>query len=65
MVSPSGEFPAKPEGADLRRILVAHTVRHESVVRNGHKVFRGCAASSAKGEGVFPDCSLVFKPNVL
>src|SRR5262249_27066113 len=65
MVGPGGEFPVKPEGADLRRILIAHTMRHESFVRNGHKVFRGCAAASAKGEGVLTDRSLVFKPNVL
>ena len=65
MVTLAGEFPVKPEGADIRRILIAHAMRHESVVRNGHKVFRGCAAASAKGEGVFTDRSLVFKPNVL
>ena len=65
MVGLAGEFPVKPEGADIRRILIAHAMRHESVVRNGHKVFRGCAAGSAKGEGVFTDRSLVFKPNVL
>src|SRR5215467_2105450 len=61
----AGKFPVKPERADIRRILIAHAMRHESVVRNGHKVFRGCAAGSAKGEGVFTDRSLVFKPNVL
>src|SRR5215470_14579970 len=65
MVVPGGEFPVKPERADVRRILIAHTMRHESFVRNGHKVFRGCAVGSAKGEDVFTDRSLVFKPNVL
>src|SRR5579864_4938990 len=65
MVGPRGEFLVKPEGADIRRILIAHAMRHESVVRNGHKVFRRCAVGSAKGEAVFTDCSLVFKPNVL
>jgi hypothetical protein len=60
-----GEFPVKPEGADIRRILVAHAMRHESVVRNGHKIFRGCTARTAEGEGVFTDRSLGFKPNVL
>ena len=45
------DFPVKPEGADVRRILITHAMRHESVVRNGHKIFRGCAAGSAKGEG--------------
>ncbi len=65
MVGPRGEFPVKSEGADIRRILIAHAMRHESVVRNGHKVFRRCAVSSAKSEGVFTDRSLVFKPNVL
>jgi len=28
-------------------------------------IFRGCAAGSAKGEGVFTDRSFGFKPNVL
>ena len=65
MVRPGGEFPVKPEGADVRRILVAHAMRHESVIRNGHKVFRGRAAASAKHEGIFSDRSLVFKPKVL
>src|SRR5215469_9070923 len=65
MVRPRGEFPAKPERADIRRILIAHAMRHESVVRNGHKVFRGCTVSAAKGEGIFTNRSLVFKPNVL
>ena len=60
-----GEFPVKPEGADFRRILIARAMRPESVVRNGHKIFRGCAAGSAKGEGVFTDRSFGFKPNVL
>ena len=65
MVGLGGDFPVKPEGADVRRILIAHAMRHESVVRNGHKIFRGCAAGSAKGEGVFTDRSFGFKPNVL
>ena len=65
MVTLAGEFPVKPEGADIRRILIAHAMRHESVVRNGHKVFRGCAVGPAKGEGVFTDRSLAFKSNVL
>ena len=60
-----GEFPVKPEGADVRRVLIAHAMRQESVVRNGHKIFRGCAAGSAKGESVFTDRSFGFKPNVL
>jgi hypothetical protein len=60
-----GAFPVKPEGADIRRILVAHAMRHESVVRNGHKIFRRCTAGTAEGESVFADRSLGFKPNVL
>jgi hypothetical protein len=65
MVGLSGEFSVKPEGTDMRRILIAHAMRHKSVVRNGHKVFGGCAVGPAKGEGVFTDRSLAFKPNVL
>ncbi len=65
MVGLGSEFPVKPEGADIRRILIAHAMRHESVVRNSHKVFRRSAVGSAKGEGVFTDRFLVFKPNVL
>src|SRR5690242_6319328 len=61
----AGEFPVKPEGADVARIQVARAMRHASVVRDGHKVFRACAAGSAKSEGVFTDRSLVFQPNVL
>ena len=65
MVGLAGEFPVKPERADIRRILIAHAMRHESVVRNGYKVFRGCAIGPAKGEGIFTDGSLALKPNVL
>src|SRR5215469_3717946 len=65
MAGLASEFPVQPERADIRRILIAHAMRHESVVRNGHKVFRGCAAGSANGEGVFTDRSLVFEPDVL
>ena len=65
MVRLGGEFPVKPERADIRRILIAHSMGHESVVRNGHKVFRGCPVGPAKREGVFTDRSLTFKSNVL
>ena len=65
MVGLASEFPVKPEGTDIRRILIAHAMRHESVVLNGHKVFRGCAIGPAKGEGIFTDRSLALKPNVL
>ena len=65
MVGLAGEFPVKTEGADIRRILVAHAMRHESVVCNGHKVFRGCTFSSAKREGVFTHRSPAFKPKIL
>ena len=65
MVGLSGEFTVKPERADIRRILIAHAMRHESVVRNGHKVFGGCAAVSANEEGIFTNRSLGLKPNVL
>jgi len=65
MLASGSKFTVKPERADIRRILIADAMRHESVVRNGHKVFRGCAARSAKGEGVFADPSLVLKANVL
>jgi len=64
MVASGSEFSVKPEGTNLRRILIAHAMRHESVVRNGHKVLRGCAVGSANGEGIFTDRSLAFKPNV-
>lgn len=64
MVRPGGEFPVKPERADIRRILIAHAMPYKSGVRNGHEVFRGCAFGSAKGEGMFTDRSLAFKPKV-
>src|SRR5215470_9422054 len=63
MVGLASEFPVKPEGADIRCILIAQAMRHESVIRNGHKVFRGCAIGPAKGEGIFTDRSLALKPN--
>ena len=65
MVGLGGEFPVKPEGADVRRILIAHAMCHESIVRNGYKVFRRCAVGPAKGEGIFTDLSPAFKPHVL
>jgi len=64
MVAFDGEFPVKPEGTDVRRILIAHAMRYKSGVRNGHKILRGFAARPAEGEGVFMDRSLGFKPNV-
>jgi len=64
MVGSGGEFPVKPAGTDLRRILIAHAMRYKSGVRNGHEILRGCAVGPAKGEGIFTDRSLVFKSNV-
>ena len=64
MVRPGGEFPVKPERADMRRILIAHAMRQESGVCNGHKIFGGCAFVPAKGEGIFTYRSLVFKSSV-
>src|SRR5438046_8322603 len=52
-----GEFPAKPQGTDVRRILIAHAMRQESVVRNGHKIAGGFAAGTADGESIFADRS--------
>ena len=65
MVGLGREFLVKPQGTDVRRILIAHAMRHESVVRNGYKILRGCAVGPTKGEGILTDRSLVFKPNVL
>jgi hypothetical protein len=65
MVTLGREFPLKPERTDVRRILIAHAMGHESVVRNGHKVLGGCPVGPAKSEGIFTDRSLAFKPNVL
>ena len=65
MVRPGGKFPMKPEGTNLRCILIAHAMRYKSRVRNGHKILRGLATRPAKSEGVFADCSLRFKSNVL
>src|SRR5215467_4924343 len=61
MAGSGGEFLVNPVGTDLRRILIAHAMRQESGVRNGHKVFGGCAVGPAKGEGIFTYRSLVFK----
>src|SRR5262245_25043041 len=65
MVRPGGEFLVKPERADIRRILIAHAMRHESIVRNGYKVFRGCAGGPAKPKGIFTNRSFTFEPYVL
>ena len=65
MVGLGGKFPVKPEGANVRRILIAHAMRHKSVVRNGHKILREFAAGTAEGEGVFADRALGLKSNVL
>src|SRR6516225_414388 len=65
MVGSGGEFPVKPAGTDLRRILIAHAMRYKSGVRNGHEILRGFAARRAEGEGVLADRALGFKSNVL
>src|SRR6266852_8966676 len=65
MVGLGGEFPVKQEGTDVRRIMIAHAVRHKSGVGNGHKILGEFAAGTANGESVFTDQSLGFKPNVL
>ena len=65
MVATGRKFTAKPEGTDVRRILVAHAMGHKSGVRNGHKILRGFATGPAKSEGVFADGPLGFKSNVL
>src|SRR5262249_36085321 len=59
------EFPMKAQGTYIRRILIAHAVRQEGVVRDGHKIISGFAARPAKAEGVFADRSFSFKANVL
>lgn len=64
-VGQRSEFPVKPAGADVRRILIAHAVCHEGVVRNAYKVFRECTVGSAASESVFTHRSYGFKPNVL
>src|SRR6516164_2255322 len=59
IVRPGGECPVKSERADIGRILIAHAMRYKSVVRNSHKVFRGCAVGPTQGESIFTDGSLV------
>ena len=65
IVGLGGEFPVKPARADVRRILITDTVRHERVVRNAYKIFIGCATGSPKCEGVFTHRCFGLKPNVL
>jgi hypothetical protein len=65
MVRLGCEFPVKPEGADVRSILVADAMLDKSSVRNGHEILSGFALGSPKGEGVFTDRSLGLKSNVL
>jgi hypothetical protein len=65
MVRPGGKLPVKPEGTNLRCILIANAMGYKSRIRNGHKILRGLTAWPAKSEGVFADCSLRVKPNVL
>ena len=65
MICASSQLPVKPERADIRCVLIAHSMRHESIVRNGHKVFTECAARTAEGEGIFTNRPVALKPNVL
>ena len=65
MVRPCSKFPVKPEGTNLRPILIAYVMRYKSSIRNGHKILRGFAARPAEGEGVLTDRLLVLKSNVL
>lgn len=59
------KFPMKPRRTDVRRILIAHTMRQEGGARNRNEILGGLAAGSAQGEGIFPFRSLGFKSNVL
>jgi hypothetical protein len=63
--APDGKFPVKPEGTNLGPILIARAMCYESGGRNGHKILRGFAGRPAKGEGIFTNRSLIFKPTVL
>jgi len=65
MVGAGGKFFVQPQGTNVWCILIAHAMRHESVVRNGYKVFRGYATGSAKRESIFTNRSLALKSNVL
>ena len=62
MVALGGELPSKPEGTDVRRILIAHAMRYKGDVRNGHKILRGFAAGTAEGEGYSRTAPLVSNP---
>ena len=64
MVASGGKFPVKPEGTDVRRILITHAMRYKSGIRNGHKILRESATGAAKSEGVFADRAPRFKSNV-
>ena len=57
------KFPVKPEGANLRPILMVRAMCYKSSGRNDHKILRGFVGRPAKGEGT--DRSLIFKPTVL
>jgi hypothetical protein len=59
------KFPVKPEGANLRPILMVRAMCYKSSGRNGHKILRVFAGRPAKGEGRFTDRSLILKPTVL
>ena len=65
MLASGGKFAVKPEGTDVRRILIAHAMRYKSGVRNGHKILRESATGAAKSEGVFADRSRRCKPHLL
>ena len=65
MIGSGGKFPVKPERADVRRVLIPHAMRHESVIRDRHKIFSGCAFQSSDCEGIFTHESLVCEPDVL
>lgn len=65
LIGLQGKFAVKPEGADLRRVLVTSAVGGKGFVGNGDEIVGGFAAKAAELESVFADCAFGFKAEVL
>lgn len=55
----------EPEGADVRRVLIAYAVLDKSRSVNGDKIFGRSTLSAPEGERVFTDAAIGSKSDVL
>lgn len=65
MIGLRGKLPAKPGGANGRRILIARAVRRKRFVSDGHEVVGRFATRSAPGKHIFANRAFGLKTHVL